>query len=66
MKTSEKILGFRENQQKEQISEETWKKKYIKRKIGKRKCKQEQIETTENQYTKQYAEINNRIKRSIR
>ena len=48
MKTSEKILGFRENQQKEWISEETWKKKNRKKKIGKRKFKQEQIKTTEN------------------
>jgi hypothetical protein len=39
---NEKILGFRESQQKEWISEKTWKE------IGKRKCKQKQNKTTEN------------------
>jgi len=39
IETSEKILGFRENQQKEWISEKTWKKENRKKKTGKRKCK---------------------------
>ena len=39
IETSEKILGFRENQQKEWISEETWKETERRMKTGKRKCK---------------------------
>jgi len=39
IETSEKILGFRKNQQKEWISEETWKENR-KKKISKRKFKQ--------------------------
>jgi len=50
-----------ENQQKEWISEETW-KEMEKKKIGKRKCKEGQNETTQTQYS----EINKRVKRSIR
>ena len=50
MKTSEKILGFRENQQKEWISEETWKKKIERRKLAKEnvnrsKSRQQKIST---------------------
>jgi hypothetical protein len=39
IETSEKILGFRKDQQKEWISEETWKENR-KKKISKRKFKQ--------------------------
>jgi hypothetical protein len=63
--TSEKILGFRENQQKEWISKEILKeietRKLVKENVNRSKTRQQQI----NAQT-QYAEINKRLKRSIR
>jgi hypothetical protein len=63
--TSEKILGFRENQQKESISEETWKEietwKLAKENVYRSKTRQQKISTQT-----QYSEINNRVKGSIR
>jgi hypothetical protein len=58
-------MGFRENQQKEWISEETWKetetRKLAKEKVNRSKTRQEKIST----HT-QYSEINKKVKRSIR
>jgi hypothetical protein len=63
--TSKKILGFRENQQKEWISEETWKetetRKLAKENVNRSKTRQQKINTQT-----QYAEINKRVNRSIR
>ena len=62
---NEKIVGFRENQQKEWISEEKWKetetRKLVKEKVNRSKKRQQKISTQ-----KQYSEINKRVKRSIR
>jgi len=62
---SEKILRFRENQQKEWISEETWKeietRKMAKEKVNRSKTRQQKIGTQT-----QYSEINKRLRRSIR
>jgi hypothetical protein len=62
---NEKIVGFRENQQKEWISEEKWKeietRKLVKEKVNRSKKIQQKISTQ-----KQYSEINKRVKRSIR
>jgi hypothetical protein len=62
---SEKIVGFRENQQKEWISEEKWKetetRKLVREKVNRSKKRQQKISTQE-----QYAEINKRVKRSLR
>jgi len=65
IETSEKILGFRQNQQKEWISEET-RKEIGRRKLAKgngnrSKSRQQKISTQT-----QYSEINKRVKRSIR
>ena len=65
IETGEKILGFRENQQKEWISEETWKEietmKLAKENVNRNKTRQQKI----NAQT-QYSEINKILKRSIR
>jgi len=65
IETSEKILGFRENQQKEWISEETWKeierRKLAKENVNRSKMRQQKISAQT-----QYSEINKRVKRSIR
>ena len=49
VETSEKILGFRENQQKEWISEETWKqtetRKLVKENVNRRKTRQQKMST---------------------
>ena len=49
IETSEKILGFRENQQKEWISEETWKeterRKLAKENVNRSKMRQQKIST---------------------
>ena len=65
IETSEKTLGFRENQQKEWISEETWKE------IETRKVKKENVNRSKTRQQKisaqtQCSEINKRVKRSIR
>jgi hypothetical protein len=65
IETSEKILGFRENQRKEWISEETWKeieiRKLAKENVNRSKRRQQKISAQT-----QYSEINKRVKRSIR
>ena len=65
IETSEKILGFRENQQKEWISEETWKeietRKLAKENVNRSKTRQQKISPQT-----QYLEINKKVKRSIR
>jgi len=65
IETSEKIMGFREKQQKEWISEETWKeterRKLAKENVNRTKTRQQKISTQT-----QYSEINRRVKRSIR
>jgi len=65
IETSEKILGFRENQQKQWISEETWKeteiRKLAKENVNKSKMRQQKISAQT-----QYSEINKKVKRSIR
>jgi hypothetical protein len=65
IETSEKILGFRQNQQKEWISEETRKeigrRKLAKENVNRSKTRQQKISTQT-----QYSEINKRVKRSIR
>ena len=65
IETSEKTLGFRENQQKEWISEETWKeietRKVAKENVNRSKTRQQKISAQT-----QYSEINKRVKRSIR
>ena len=62
---SEKILGFREDQQKEWISEETRKeierRKLVKENVNRRKKRQQKISAQT-----QYSEINKGVKRSIR
>ena len=58
-------MGFRENQQKEWISEETWKeietRKVAKGNVNRSKTRQQKISAQT-----QYSEINKRVKRSIR
>ena len=65
IETSEKILGFRENQQKEWIPEETWKeierRKLAKENVNRSKTRQHKISTQT-----QYSEINKKVMRSIR
>ena len=65
IETSEKILGFRENQQKGWISEQTWKeierRKLAKENVNRRKTRQQKISIQT-----QYSEINKRVKISIR
>ena len=64
IETGEKILGFRENEQKEWISEETWKerekRKLAKENANRSKTRQQKINTQ-----KQYLEISKRVKKSI-
>jgi hypothetical protein len=60
---SEKILGFRENEQKERISEETW------RETETRKLAKENVNTSKTRQQKisaqtQYLEINKKVKRN--
>jgi len=58
-------MGFRENQQKEWISEETWKeterRELAKENVNRSKMRQQKISTQT-----QYSEINKTVKRSIR
>jgi hypothetical protein len=65
IETSEKILGFGENQQKEWISDETWKEtetmKLAKENVNRSKTRQQKISKQI-----QYSEINKRVKRGIR
>ena len=65
IETSEKILGFRENQQKEWISEETWKeierRKLTKENVNRSKTRQQKMSTQT-----QCSVINKRVRRSIR
>jgi len=65
IETSEKILGFRKNQQKEWISEETWqeteRRKLAKENINRSKTRQQKISKQT-----QYSEINKRVERSLR
>lgn len=65
IETSEEIMGFRENQQKEWISEETWKeterRKLSKENVNRSKIRQQKVSTKT-----QYSEINKRVKKSIR
>jgi len=65
IETSEKILDYRANEQKEWISEETWKetqtRKLVKENVNRSKTRQQKISTQA-----QYSEINKRVKRSIR
>jgi len=64
IETSEKIMGFREKQQKEWNSEETWKeierRKLAKENVNRSKTRQQKIGTQT-----QYSEINKRVKRNI-
>jgi uncharacterized protein YjcR len=64
IETSENILGLRENQQKEWISEETW-KEIETRKLAKEKVNRSKKDNRKLLH-KQYSEVNNRVKRSIR
>jgi len=64
IETSAKILGFRENRQKECISKETWKeierRLLAKENVNRSKRRQQKISTQT-----QYSEINKRVKRRI-
>ena len=59
IETSEKTLGFRENQQKEWISEETWKEKET-RKVAKENVNRSKTRQQKISAQTQYSEINKR------
>ena len=58
-------MGFRKNQQKEWISEETWKEKET-RKVAKENVNRSKTRKQKISAQTQYSEINKRVKRSIR
>jgi len=62
---SEKILGFKENEQKGWISKETW-KETERRKLAKEKANRSKTRLQKISTQTQYSEFNESLKRSIR